>query len=134
MFYGCSKLSSIEVEFSSWPGNTYSWVQNVASNGTFTCPTALGTNETITRGINNCPANWTVVNPTYIRFTDNKLQAYDWQGQLTQQQILDAHTANGYTYPYIRELSVGGEITSIGPSALIDCKGQFHDVRLGPNV
>jgi len=62
MFYGCSKLSSIEVEFTSWPVNTNDWVNGVASNGTFTCPTALGTNETITRGTSNCPVNWTVVN------------------------------------------------------------------------
>lgn len=65
MFQTCSKLSSIEVNFTSWPnayGATSDWLNGVASNGTFICPTALGTNETITRGNNNCPTNWTVVN------------------------------------------------------------------------
>lgn len=26
MFNGCSKLSSIEVEFTGWPSNLYTWV------------------------------------------------------------------------------------------------------------
>ena len=26
------------------------------------CPTALGTNETITRGVTYCPEGWTVIN------------------------------------------------------------------------
>lgn len=64
MFRDCENLSSIEVMFTSWtdPTSNSMWVQGVASNGTFTCPTALGTNETIARGIDNCPENWTVVN------------------------------------------------------------------------
>lgn len=63
MFKGCSKLSSISVAISAWNGSyTSNWVNGVASNGTFTCPTALGTNATITRGTSNCPSNWTVVN------------------------------------------------------------------------
>jgi hypothetical protein len=64
MFRNCTHLSSVEVKFTSWPysTSTNNWLNNVASNGTFTCPTALGTNDTITRGNNNCPTNWTVVN------------------------------------------------------------------------
>lgn len=63
IFRGCSKLSSINVAFTNWDNNTtYYWVYGVASNGTFTCPTALGTNSTITRGVSKCPTNWTVVN------------------------------------------------------------------------
>ena len=42
--------------------NTGYWVYGIASGGTFKCPTALGTNETITRDVSNCPAGWTVVN------------------------------------------------------------------------
>lgn len=68
MFNGCTQLSRIEVEFSSWPSNSSTseitnWVRDVAPTGTFICPTALGTNETITRGESNCPEGWTVVNP-----------------------------------------------------------------------
>ena len=64
MFRGCSKLSSINVSFTAWsPRNaTDDWVTNVAANGTFTCPTALGTDQTINRGANRCPTNWTVIN------------------------------------------------------------------------
>lgn len=66
MFSGCSRLSSISVGFASWTIGGYvatpSWVSNVAASGTLTCPAALGTNETITRGVNNCPTGWTVQN------------------------------------------------------------------------
>ena len=63
MFRYCSKLSSINVSFTSWLSNsTSNWLYNVASNGTFTCPTALGTQSSITKGTSNCPNNWTVVN------------------------------------------------------------------------
>lgn len=61
LFYNCSSLSSIDVNFTSWKGTT-AWVVDVAANGTFYCPTALGTNETISRGFSYCPTNWTVVN------------------------------------------------------------------------
>lgn len=63
MFQNCSSLTSISASFTEWTSNTTTnWVDGVAANGTFYCPTALGTNETITRGNNNCPTNWTVVN------------------------------------------------------------------------
>ena len=64
MFNGCTKLAYISAAFTEWnPSNaTTGWVTNVSSSGTFYCPTALGTNDTITRGDNYCPTNWTVVN------------------------------------------------------------------------
>ena len=63
LFYGCSNLTSISVGFTSWGSNAcVYWVGNVAENGTFYCPSALGTNETIGRGPYYCPENWTVVN------------------------------------------------------------------------
>lgn len=63
MYQGCSSLTAIECpQLTAWPSQTTNWVNGVAAAGTFTCPTALGTNETITRGTSNCPAGWTVVN------------------------------------------------------------------------
>ena len=65
MFYGSTSLSSVEVKFSNWQkslGVTSNWLKDVAASGTFKCPTALGTNETIDRGVGYCPAGWTVVN------------------------------------------------------------------------
>ena len=69
MFYGCTNLSSVEVSFTYWQGTgigdpncTTTWLSGVAATGTFKCPTALGTNETIERSVNKCPAGWTVVN------------------------------------------------------------------------
>ena len=60
-FQHCHVLSSLTVNFTSFTGTDY-WIEDTSSSGTFYCPTALGTNETITRGNNNCPTNWTVVN------------------------------------------------------------------------
>ena len=65
MFNTCSNLSTIEVGFTDWNASGWStngWTDGVAANGTFTCPAALGTDSTITRGISNCPSGWTVVN------------------------------------------------------------------------
>jgi surface protein len=59
MFYGCTKLNSINVNFSVWnPTNATSyWVLNVASSGTFTCPTALPEEF----GASRIPTGWTIV-------------------------------------------------------------------------
>lgn len=64
MFYGCTSLTSISASFTEWnPSNaTTEWVTKVTSNGTFYCPTALGTDLTIDRDFSYCPINWTVVN------------------------------------------------------------------------
>lgn len=64
MFKGCGSLSSISVEMdvSVFGTTTGSWLSGVSDTGTFYCPTALGTDETITRGMNYCPDNWTVIN------------------------------------------------------------------------
>lgn len=61
--FGNTSVSNINVSFTSWHTNgTIEWLYNTSTNGTFTCPTALGTDQTITRGTSNCPTNWTVVN------------------------------------------------------------------------
>ena len=64
MFTGDTKLNSLRVGFSAFTGtgSTASWLQGTSATGTFYCPTALGTNETITRGTSNCPTGWTVIN------------------------------------------------------------------------
>ena len=64
MFSDCSSLSSMTVAFTAWPATvrTLDWIENVAQTGEFRCPTALGTDETITRGVSYCPDDWTVVN------------------------------------------------------------------------
>lgn len=61
MFMSCSALAVISTAQTSFDG-CGEWVQGVASSGTFTCPTALGTSATISRGSSACPNNWTVVN------------------------------------------------------------------------
>lgn len=64
MFYGCTSLSAVNVKFTAWNPSTATsnWLNGVAASGTFTCPAALGTDSTITRGSSNCPTSWTVVN------------------------------------------------------------------------
>lgn len=61
MFQGCSNLSNIQTDMTAWT-NQNNWVNGVAASGIFTCPSALGTNETIERGASRCPQNWQVVN------------------------------------------------------------------------
>lgn len=60
MFEHCSSLNSIEVVFSTWPGQsaTLYWVSDVAASGTFTCPAQLPD----LRGANRIPSGWTKVN------------------------------------------------------------------------
>ena len=65
MFEFCASLSDITVHTKTWGTLASSfglWVQGVAPTGTFRCPAALGTNETIARGNDRCPEGWTVVN------------------------------------------------------------------------
>lgn len=62
--FAYSSLSNLTVGFTSWDPSdaTSAWLVQVMGNGTFVCPAALGTNETITRGTSNCPTGWNVVN------------------------------------------------------------------------
>ena len=66
MFAGCTSLSSVRIAIRAWPLSSSNalnnWLYNVSPSGTFYCPTALGTDATITRGVSNCPTGWTVVN------------------------------------------------------------------------
>ena len=57
-FGGCSSLSRIEVNFTSWSKVTSSWVSGVAASGTFVKPSALPEEY----GTNRIPTGWTVVN------------------------------------------------------------------------
>ena len=85
MFANCSQLSSMVVKFTSWNGNaTDNWLNGVAATGTFYCPSALGTNDTIERGVSRCPVGWTVVNGTpqgpFWRFTVRGAYRLDSEG------------------------------------------------------
>ena len=63
MFRGCSNISAIDCGLTAWNGDaTNNWLSGVAATGTFICPTELGTDETIERGVSRCPEGWTVRN------------------------------------------------------------------------
>ena len=63
MFKGCINIDCIKCSFKAFTtGVTNSWLSGVSFAGTFICPTALGTNETIRRGASYCPEGWTVIN------------------------------------------------------------------------
>jgi hypothetical protein len=63
MFSGCQSVSSIECGLTAWNGSsTDNWLSGVAAAGNFYCPAALGTNETIERGVSRCPEGWNVRN------------------------------------------------------------------------
>lgn len=63
MFNGCTSLGYIRVKFTEWPTAilataTQNWLNNVASTGTFVCPTALI--DPSSRGGNTIPSGWTI--------------------------------------------------------------------------
>ena len=65
MYNGCTSLNSVEVDFTEWPyygSGMYmgcqDWLKDVASSGTFTCPSTLDYGGTVT----TYPASWTRVN------------------------------------------------------------------------
>ena len=61
MFYNCSHLSSIYIDFTAWP--TDNWHSGIASFGKFRCPASLGNDSTIERdNAKKCPLNWVVGN------------------------------------------------------------------------
>ena len=68
MFSGCTSLTTVRTaQTQAWGDGTtddpsMNWLKDVAATGTFYCPTALGTNDTITRGTSACPEGWTVIN------------------------------------------------------------------------
>lgn len=69
MFSGCTSLATVHTaQTQAWGDGgastdpNYNWLSSVAATGTFYCPVALGTNDTITRGTSSCPNGWTVIN------------------------------------------------------------------------
>ena len=101
---------------------TTNWVDGVASNGTFICPTALGTNETITRGVNNCPTGWNVItNPngkTRVKYTSAS-GLPDWEGEIVGELTSSSIPNNSY----IETIDIGTYVTSIGDYAFSGCSG-----------
>ena len=79
------------------------------------CPYALGTNDTILRGVSNCPTGWTVVNPDYHAETRIKYTAAsglpDWEGTITGSL---GYYNNIPNYAYAEEIDVGYGVTTLG--------------------
>lgn len=70
LFNGCSNLNELSTTLTAFTqGSTDAWLNGVMSNGTFYCPLALGTNQTITRGASQCPTYWNVINTDILHFT-----------------------------------------------------------------
>lgn len=63
MFNNCNELTSLSVDFPHFRSST-NWLASVKNSidGIFTCPSALGTDATISRDPSNCPTEWRVAN------------------------------------------------------------------------
>jgi hypothetical protein len=61
MFNGCTQLNEVRTAQTSFE-NCGNWLSNVSQTGTFYCPSVLGNNDTISRGVSACPNGWNVVN------------------------------------------------------------------------
>ncbi|MCR5394058.1 MAG: leucine-rich repeat protein [Bacteroidales bacterium] len=98
MFYNCTNLREVKVAFTSWvEGATEGWLEGVAEEGTFVCPTALPR----TRGISYIPEGWDV--PEYLTFTAKKgnngvsLQKAGSPADVSLQYSTDGLTWSDYT-------------------------------------
>ena len=79
MFKSCISLSSINVEFTEWsPSNaTLEWVDDVGTNGTFTCPYGLS----VLSGNDYIPNNWIINKPlTFIASTSSTIDLVKYEG------------------------------------------------------
>ena len=57
-----SGVREISASFLDWGDGTGAWLDGVPAQGTFYCPSDLGSDFSIERGSGRCPAGWTVVN------------------------------------------------------------------------
>lgn len=101
MFADSSSLQSISTDLTSW-GSSNIWVQGVSADGTFYCPSILGTNSTIARGNKRCPNNWTVYNITTLKYQDGVAHMHAMTGSLIKQNVLDAVEEDNQTSGNLR--------------------------------
>ena len=74
MFTGCKKLNAVRVHFTAWsPLPTGDWLDGVAPEGVFRCPTGLP----LTRGPSNIPEGWLVMPETWQVGADGE-EVYAW--------------------------------------------------------
>jgi hypothetical protein len=113
IFNGCSGLSLIDCGLTAWNGTT-NWVTGVAATGNFYCPAALGTNDTIERGVNRCPEGWNVRNPAQatdgveFKALENTVMSFGKTNASAPDVSLQKSTDGGQTWS---AYSVGDTIT-----------------------
>ena len=132
MFANCSSLQSISTDLTAW-GKSDIWLRNVSADGTFYCPSILGTNSTIARGTNRCPNNWTVYNITTLKYQDGTAHMHAMTGSLTKQNVLDAVEEDNQTSGNLRYVYMGQEVTAVAPSAFSDWS-YLKGIVIGENV
>ena len=72
MFSGCAALNAITVAFTDWAEGwnaTEYWVEGTASEGTFTCPSALPVEYSDPFSSNRIPEGWTVSHAAPLKVT-----------------------------------------------------------------
>lgn len=116
MFFGCKKLSQLKVNFTTWTPETKTWVEGVASNGTFICPRALAEEygedripmgwkvqyidgEEHVVGATDVAAEkcsvWTEDHFLFVRGAEGRIEVYDLNGKLLR-------SAQGKEYETVR--------------------------------
>jgi len=105
MFYDCTHLNYIKVNFSAWNDVGYStkdWVANVSATGTFACPAGL---NTTLKDVSHVPVGW-MVDPTVDFHTpvvdnnqfDPKGIMYNLSGQRVDESYKGIIIQNGKKY------------------------------------
>lgn len=128
---GCSALADVTIGLSAWPNTK--WIDGVSSTGSFYCPRQLGTNSTITRGDNYCPANWDVTNIAYFTYNDAQARIHRLNGQIATQTIQNAVDEDGRMLNQLAYVDVGDEATSISQSAFYG-QSSIEQIKVGTNV
>ena len=108
----------------------------MSAYGYFYCPTALGTNATITRSSSNCPANWTVINPgsrTLTTYSDGSTSLDYIGGEAARADFEAILQADGKTSADMYGVDFGNAVTAIAPSCFADW-GALREVKIGDNV
>lgn len=107
----------------------------MSAYGDFYCSRKLGTNETITRGASNCPANWTVRNPTetWFLYKDGRTSLREVDGAITRSFLEAAIAEDGQQLTALSAADIGQDVTEIGPSCFLSCSN-LRDLWLADGV
>ena len=129
----CKNVSEISTCMTQFSSSNGSWTTGVSADGYFYCPSQLGNQQTIARGTSACPDDWTVRNPTWIRYSDDGASLNWATGEIGRTDFEAALARDGKTSADMYAVDFGQDVTAIAPSCFADW-GAMREVKIGDNV